>query len=109
MKYSVEHKGHIVGNADLEVTDASMNVLTGQFVVSQKYYEIQHVFQLFADKQYEEYYEARDALGLRLLDSASKHVATSFIHIVDYRAEAGPDAIQLEVQLLTKASNHKDD
>src|SRR5712671_5270157 len=111
MRYSVEAAGLTLGHSELLERDEGMGVAAGAFVPGPDYAKVQHIFRLFtesnaessADSTDEEtlarYYAARDALGLRLLDPSGREVGTTWIHIVDYSVELGPEALEIDVTI----------
>lgn len=74
---------------------------------------IQPVFRLFAqavppdgardEAKLARYYQARDALALRLDDPTGRQIATTAIHIADYTVEEGSKAIELDVLIADDA------
>ena len=109
MAYVVEAGGSRIGTSELEHADPGMGVLHGRFSPDSGYESLRSVFRMFAEatpetsaqstnqQLLEQYYRARDALCLRLLDAEGRLIPTTWIHIADFRAEAGPDAIELHV------------
>ncbi len=102
-----------LGSSFLEHRDPNMGVAFGVFAPAPAYERIRWVFRLFAEAQpananqeadaakLSRYYSERDKLNLRLIGPATHPIATSFIHIEDFMAEAGevPEALQVTVQL----------
>jgi hypothetical protein len=109
--YRVEAQGLLIGESDLETADPGMGVASGQFHAAPGYLQVQLIFRMYADAipdtsagqtngpLLQQYYQRRDALGLRLTDAEGKVIATSAIHISDFTREAGVDAMELEVFL----------
>ena len=109
MTYTVRMRGVVVGHSELEGVDASMGIARGVFGPAMGYELVQPIFRLYSEavpessasptdeNKLQRYYRARDALGLELVNSAGRVVATSAIHIYDYSLERGSDALELEV------------
>ena len=96
---SIRSKGVTLGTASDLSTD-SMGVVCGHFHPAAQYEQFEDVFRLFTADRPEAYYAARDALGLEArLMPAGQRLDTRYVHIVDHRAELGPDGIELEVGL----------
>src|SRR3954471_9411360 len=101
--------GVIVGHSDLEQRDASVGRAWGRFRPGLGYELVQPIFRLFSEavpmpggeprdrEKLERYHAARDRLGLELVDAEGRVVRTSAIHIADYTAERGKEALELEV------------
>ena len=111
MVYSIRAGDTVLGWSNLELADPSMGVVYGAFQPAPGYSAVRQIFRMFAEAQPEtsaqpsdtaklqRYYEARDALGLELLDARGRRVAAETIHISDCSEEAGLDALVLEVIL----------
>jgi hypothetical protein len=116
MVYRVEARGVLVGESHLETAaDQGMGVVSGRFQAAPGYAQVKAIFRMYADATREtsagqtnepllqQYYQARDALGLRLTDGEGQLVPTTAIHISDFTDEAGADAIEIEVFLADRS------
>ncbi len=99
MRFMVTLDGIPIGYSDLDSTDPSMGMAFGAFMPTDAYYQVQHVFLLFAVGKYSEYYSMRDTLNLELLTSFQRIVPTDCIHIVDFSQIIGDGNMELEVRL----------
>ncbi len=109
MRHTVKLQGVIVGHSDLEQRDVMSRRAWGRFRPGLGYELVQPVFQLFTEAvplpggeprdqdKLARYLDARDKLGLVLVDAAGRTIGTSAIHIADYSENRGSDAIELEV------------
>jgi hypothetical protein len=109
MRHAVKLHGVIVGYSELEGRDASVRRAWGRFRPGLGYELVQPIFRLFSEAvpipggeprdedKLARYHAARDRLGLELVDASGLRIATSAIHIADYTAEKGKDALELEV------------
>jgi hypothetical protein len=109
MRHTVKLHGVIVGHSDLEQGDQMERRAWGRFRPGLGYQLVQPIFRLFTEavpmpggeprdrEKLERYHAARDRLGLELVDATGRRIETSAIHIADYSAEKGKDAIELEV------------
>jgi hypothetical protein len=83
-----------------------MGVAQGVFVPLPDYKEVQPVFRLYAEAgasladqdaaKVDDYYKARDALGLYDITATGECVATECVHIDDYSKEIG----EMEVSVI---------
>lgn len=108
MRHTVKLHGIIVGHSDLESEDPSLGRAWGAFRPGLGYELVQPVFRLFSEAvpmpggeprdqdKLARYHAARDRLGLSLVDAQGKVIATTAIHIADYREEKG----ELELEVL---------
>ncbi|MDQ6633349.1 MAG: hypothetical protein M3Z10_01185 [Gemmatimonadota bacterium] len=115
MRYSVEAAGMTLVHSELLERDEGMGVAAGSFVPGPDYAKVQHIFRLFTESNAESsadatdeemlarYYAAREALGLRLLDPGGREIGTTWIHIVDYSVELGPEALEIDVTITDPA------
>jgi hypothetical protein len=111
MRYVVKAQGMNLGHSELLERDEEMGVAGGSFVPGPDYLQVQPIFRLFIESNAEtsaeatdedklaRYHAARDALGLRLLDSRGREIGTDSIHIADYSVEQGPEALEIEVAI----------
>jgi len=109
MRHTLRLSGVIVGHSELEHSEPELGRARGAFRPGLGYDLVQPIFRLFAEAvppakgaQRDEtklarYYKARDALPLELQDADGRVIATSTIHIADYRSELGADALELDV------------
>lgn len=109
MRHTVKLHGIVVGHSDLEERDAAEGRARGRFRPGIGYELVQPIFQLFSEAvpmpggeardevKLARYHAARDKLGLELVDAAGRRIATSAIHIADYSAKRGADALELDV------------
>lgn len=109
MRHTVKLQNVIVGWSDLERRDPAVRRAWGRFRPGAGYELVQPVFQLFTEAvplpggepmdeiKLDRYHAARDKLGLVLEDAAGRRIETSAIHIADYTARNGKDALELEV------------
>lgn len=109
MRHTVTMHGVILGHSELEQADAAERRAWGRFRPGFGYDLVQPVFRLFSEavpvpgaeprdpEKLERYHAARDKLDLVLVDATGRAVATTAIHIADYTAERGGDAITLDV------------
>ena len=109
MRHTVKLQGMIVGHSDLEQRDVTSRRAWGRFRPALGYELVQPIFHLFTEAvplpggeprdedKLARYLDARDKLGLVLVDAAGRTIGTSAIHIADYSENRGRDAIELEV------------
>jgi hypothetical protein len=109
MRHTLRLSGVIVGHSELEHAEPELGRAHGAFRPGLGYDLVQPIFRLFAEavppahgerrdeQKLERYYKAREALPLELQDAAGRRIATTAIHIADYRAELGNDALELDV------------
>jgi hypothetical protein len=109
VRHTVKLHGIIVGHSELEERDESLGRARGRFRPGLGYELVQPIFRLFSEAvpmpggeprdqdKLTRYHSARDKLGLELVDAAGKRIPTSAIHISDYTAERGADALELDV------------
>ena len=109
MRHTLRLSGVIVGHSELEHAEPELGRARGAFRPGLGYDLVQPIFRLFAEAvrpddarprdeaKLARYYKARDALPLELQDAHGERIATTTIHIVDYRAELGDDALELDV------------
>jgi hypothetical protein len=98
-----------LGRSDLEREDTAKGVRRGVFIPSPAYELVEPVFRLYAEAvpdgsahpadedKLARYYKARDSLPLELVDGTGRVIPTRVIHIGDFRADSGAEAIELEV------------
>ena len=104
MRHTVKLHNVTVGHSELEHAEPELGRAWGVFRPGVGYELVQPIFQLFRDAvpmkggepldevKLAKYHAAREKLGLTLLDSSGRAIATSAIHIADY----GPE-IELDV------------
>lgn len=109
-------RGITVGWTSLERPDATAGVARGAFRPGPGYELVEPVFRLFAEAQGEtpahptdesklaRYRAARDRLGLALHAPDGALVPTTGIHVADFRAERGAEAIEIEVGVADAAA-----
>jgi hypothetical protein len=109
VRHTVKLHGIIVGHSELEERDASLGRAWGRFRPGLGYELVQPVFRLYSEAvpmpggeprdqdKLARYHAARDKLGLELVDASGKSILTSAIHIADYTAERGKEALELDV------------
>jgi hypothetical protein len=109
VRHTVTLHGVIVGHSELEQRDASVRRAWGRFRPGLGYELVQPVFRLFSEavpmrggeprdrEKLARYHDARDKLGLELVDAKGRPIATSAIHIADYTAERGKEELELDV------------
>jgi hypothetical protein len=104
-RFSVVHKGDVIGTSDLEGRDPGMGVANGRFVPTPAYESVRDVFETFAEAidpvnadVLQHYFAQRDSLGLELRCDGAV-VPTRTIHIADFSRDAGDDAYELEVTM----------
>jgi hypothetical protein len=109
VRHTVKLHGVIVGHSELEQRDAAARRAWGRFRPGLGYELVQPIFRLFTEAvpmpggeprdpdKLARYHEARDKLGLVLVDAAGKRIETSAIHIADYRSVKGKEELELEV------------
>ena len=118
MRHTVRLNNVIVGHSELEHAEPELGRAHGVFRPGLGYDLVQPIFRLFAEAvppnaehrdqaKLERYYHARDALPLELQDSSGERIATTAIHIVDYRSELGGDALELDVLITDDAYWHR--
>ena len=108
-RFTVKMRNVTIGWSELETRDAGMGAASGAFRPGPGYELVQPVFRLFAEAQRNgpaaspdqaklaRYYAARDRLGLSLHTLDGALIPTEFIHIADFTAEHGPEALELQV------------
>jgi hypothetical protein len=109
VRHTVKLHGVVVGHSELEERDESLRRAWGRFRPGLGYELVQPIFRLFSEAvpmpggeprdeiKLARYHAARDRLGLELVDAEGKAIATSAIHIADYTAEKGKEAMELDV------------
>ena len=109
MRHTVKMHGVIVGHSELEQRDAAARRAWGRFRPGLGYELVQPIFRLFTEAvplpggeprdedKLARYHEARDKLGLELVDGSGKRIETSAIHIADYTSLRGKDELELDV------------
>jgi hypothetical protein len=109
MRHTLRLNDIIVGHSELEHAEPELGRARGAFRPGLGYDLVQPIFRLFAEavppahaerrdeQKLQRYYKARERLPLELRDASGRHIATTAIHIVDYRAELGNDALELDV------------
>ncbi|USD19845.1 hypothetical protein MJO52_12210 [Microbulbifer variabilis] len=102
MNYYILSKDLCLGRSRLEHADLSMGMVHGIFTQEPDYQKVKNVFKLFANEQYDEYYQKRDDLELTLQDESGNKISTHFIHIEDYSPEF--EEISVEVKLVDPQS-----
>lgn len=107
MRHTVKLHNVIVGHSELEEIDPTIGRAWGTFRPGLGYELVQPIFGLFTqavpmpggeplDKEkLDRYHTARDRLGLELVDSVGRRIATTTIHISDYSERNG--RIELDV------------
>jgi hypothetical protein len=105
----VKLHGVVVGHSEREERDETLRRARGRFRPGLGYELVQPIFRLYSEAvpmpggeprdeiKLARYHAARDKLGLELVDAEGKSIATSAIHIADYTAERGKEAMELEV------------
>lgn len=108
-RFTVKMRNVTIGWSDLDNRDATMGAASGAFRPGPGYDLVQPVFRLFAEAQGDgqpestdnakltRYHAARDRLGLSLHTRDGVLIPTEFVHIIDFTAEHGPDALELQV------------
>ena len=109
MRHTLKLNGIIIGHSELEEVDAVDRRVWGQFHPGFGYELVQPVFRLFSEAtpmpggepfdqiKLAQYYAARDKLPLELVDDRGRTIRTAAIHIADYSAQRGPEAMSLDV------------
>jgi hypothetical protein len=109
MRHTVTLQGIVIGHSELEGRDQSLGRAWGPFRPGLGYELVQPIFRLFSEAvplpggepldqdKLARYHAARDKLGLELADASGKRIATSAIHIADYTARRGENALELDV------------
>jgi hypothetical protein len=109
MRHTLKLNGIIVGHSDLEEMDAVDRRVWGHFRPGLGYELVQPIFRLFSEAtpmpggeprdqiKLARYLAARDELPLQLVDDRGAALQTTAIHIADYTAERGPEALSLDV------------
>jgi hypothetical protein len=77
-----------------------MGLVFGVFHPTTAYTAVRNVFRLFAVDRADEYYAARDRLGLELVDPRGRVIPTESIHIEDFSEEAGRPELRVEAILV---------
>lgn len=114
MRHTLRLNGVIIGHSDLEHVEPDIGRARGRFRPGLGYDLVQPVFRLFAESvapdgttldasKLERYHRSRDALPLELQDGQGRPIPTNAIHIADYTAERGEDAIELDVLVSDEA------
>jgi hypothetical protein len=103
-------QGVVVGHSELEGRDAAERRAWGRFRPGLGYDLVEPVFRLFTEAvpmrggeprdrdKLARYHDARDKLGLELVDARGRRIETAGIHIADYRGE-----LELEVLVRDEA------
>lgn len=99
MKFRILSGDTIIGESDFTGLDPSMGVALGVFVPSPDYKNVQPVFRLYVEAEagrtdldearFEEYYRARDALDLSVINAAGERVPNTCVHITDFSEDLG--------------------
>jgi hypothetical protein len=109
MRHTLKLHGIVIGWSELEEVDAVDRRVWGQFHPGIGYELVQPIFRLFVEAtpmpggepldqiKLGHYLAARDKLPLELVDDRGRTIRTSAIHIADYSAQRGRDAISLDV------------
>ena len=108
MRHTLRLSGVIIGHSDLEHAEPELGRARGALRPGLGYDLVQPIFRMYAEAvpqgggqrdeaKLERYYKARDALPLELQDAQGERIATTAIHIADYRSELGRDALELDV------------
>jgi hypothetical protein len=109
MRHTVKMHGVIIGHSELEEQDATERRAWGRFRPGLGYDLVQPIFRLYAEavpmpggeprdrEKLDRYHAARDKLGLVLVDATGRQLDATAIHIADYTAEQGRDALELTV------------
>ena len=109
MRHTVKLQNVTIGWSDLEERDPGGQRAWGRFRPGVGYELVQPVFRLFSEavplpggepmdeEKLSRYHAARDKLGLVLEDASGRRIETSAIHISDYTARNGKDALELDV------------
>ena len=108
MSYVLKMRGVIIGRSALERANPATRVASGLLRPGLGYDLVQPIFRLYAeavpdvdapprDEKLKRYRSAVERLGLELFARDGRRVETSSIHIADYVAERGSQALQLEV------------
>jgi hypothetical protein len=109
MSYVVKMRGVIVGRSALERVNFPERTAVGHLRPGIGYDLVQPVFRLYAeavpdpgapprdDEKLDRYRAALERLGLELFSKEGRRIDTSSIHISDYVAERGSQALELEV------------
>ncbi len=113
MRHTVKLHGVIVGHSELENAEREVGRAWGVFRPGVGYELVQPIFQLFREAvpmkggeafdeiKLERYQNARDKLGLQLVDANGRVLKTSAIHIADYPPEKG--GMELDVLISESA------
>lgn len=109
MSYVVKMRGVIIGRSSLEHANPAARVASGVLRPGLGYDLVQPIFRLYAeavpdadapprdDEKLQRYRAAVERLGLELFARDGRRVETSSIHISDYVAERGSQALELEI------------
>ena len=109
MSYVVKMRGVIIGRSALERADPATRTATGVLRPGIGYDLVQPVFRLYAEavpdpdapprdeEKLARYRAALERLGLELFSKDGRRIETSAIHISDFVAERGSQALELEV------------
>lgn len=109
MSYVVKMRGVIVGRSSLEHANPATRTASGAFRPGLGYELVQPVFRLYAEavpdpgapprdeEKLRRYRAAAARLGLELFTREGERIETSSIHVSDYVAERGSQALALEV------------
>jgi len=114
MRHTLKLHGIVVGWSELERIEPDLGRARGRFRPGVGYELVQPVFRLFAEAvprsantrdeaKLARYYKSRDALQLELVDAAGRTIATSAIHIADYRPGEASDDCELDVLIVDVA------
>ena len=104
--FTILYDGCVIGYSRLEKRDESMGVLFGLFEPTADYHLVASVFQQFTDARclpidetnLESFYQARDALGLVLLDE-DHHVVPATLAISQTTDIGGAVCFEIEAIL----------
>ena len=102
--FAIRCAGAVIGHSDFEHRDLSMGVVHGAFRPTDAYERVRAVFRLFSNDHTEEYYRARDRLGLELVSLDGVVIPTDALHIVDFAREYGPGTYEAEAILRDAAA-----
>ena len=107
--FRIVARGQLIGTSELEWRDGDMAVASGIFIPAADYDAVRNVFLLFtqasgntlaeaSQEALAAYYQARDALELKLEASDHTPLETTWIHIVDWGSSASGE-IEIQAQI----------